>query len=95
MSHNGRIWYVECCTDHTNEFVMKNLASVDAETSILKDALIEVKRSGSKTLYGRRNLVEVAWRDIKVLKKHQKKLKLSFLIYMRESRGAKITAWRM
>jgi len=61
---------------------------------MLEDVPVEVTEKGRKFRI-RMNLIEIDFDGVQKLKISQKALGLSFRVYMRESRGAKVTPWNM
>lgn len=93
MSHEKRLWYIESLNDKTNRWVFENL-SIDRDAGIVIDAPVEIEKDGKRAVITK-NLVEVTRNDITTLGEHEESIGLSFEVFMRESRGAKIQPWIM
>ncbi|HMP67255.1 MAG TPA: hypothetical protein PKA60_00700 [Candidatus Paceibacterota bacterium] len=91
-AHADRIWYIECLSDKTYEFVVNNIESCTDETALCKDATVStfVNR---KSVVVKKDLIRIDASGIEKLNDHKRRLQLNYRLYIQESRGAKITPW--
>jgi len=90
MSHENRLWFVECLSGFTYTFLITNIESCQSEINIRYGVDVEI--DGKKF---RKNLTQITRQGVDMMQQHKKKFDLRFNIYMAESKGAKITKWVM
>lgn len=90
MSHEDRLWFVECLSRFTYTFLVTNIEACENENSVHRGVDVEI--NGRKC---RKNLTQITKEGVHMLQQHRKKFDLRFNIYMAESKGAKITKWAM
>lgn len=93
--NSKRIWFVECLTTDTANFVANNIESNIGDTMSVSEVLVEVVEKGEKVLTPKNNLTQISWEGVEMLNFNRSNLGLKYNIYMKESEGAKCTPWKM
>lgn len=94
MSHESRVFFVECLSPETYNFLVTNIEPALDETKMLVGAKVEV-RSGGQPMFVEKHLILIEETGIQKLRNNKGRLGLRFNLFMRESRGAKITPWKL